>query len=330
MNLSTVHKWWLERCRILRSSIHSFLRPRASPKSPKQQISTLVELITTLPYLDRSFDMTMSYPFYESDVSTDEYDEFGYQDYHYHAEAVTSAAAFQPHSYERQPKTKKHRNKARAGNAKDATRLRISETMTVPQLQQECKFRGIKGFSAKTKDWLLGQLGVGSVWQSHADWQNEKNSKVQAKANRQRAETKKTRAVPNIAPGTGGVISYDERKKKVAPQIAPRNAKKSKKSGGAINFSKLPRVDSTLTTSQLLHELLHRQPNVKGASSKPKSWFLSMLGINSIWCTCPCLSMADLICAPRVSKSLRCRNLSPKCKREIRPSEASGVRANRS
>lgn len=102
-------------------------------------------------------------------------------------------------------------------------------------------------------------------------WEDEKDSKIPAEGDRQRAETKKAWVVPNIAPGTGALISYDEGKKKTASQIAPRKAKKSKTSGGAIiDLSKLPPVDSTLTVSQFLHELLHRQPNVKGASSKPQ------------------------------------------------------------
>jgi hypothetical protein len=52
------------------------------------------------------------------------------------------------------------------GNAQDATLLRINENMTIPQLQTECRCRGIKGMSGKNKDWLLEQLGVGTVWQS--------------------------------------------------------------------------------------------------------------------------------------------------------------------
>jgi Domain of unknown function (DUF5710) len=58
------------------------------------------------------------------------------------------------------------KGRARAGNAKAATALRISEDMTVSQLQDECRLRGVRGFSNKTKDWLLEQLVVGSIWDS--------------------------------------------------------------------------------------------------------------------------------------------------------------------
>ena len=58
------------------------------------------------------------------------------------------------------PATKKR------GNAQDATTLRISDAMTVGQLQEECRTRGISGYSGKNKDYLLEQLGAGSIWQT--------------------------------------------------------------------------------------------------------------------------------------------------------------------
>ncbi|KAG7372047.1 TraC DNA primase [Nitzschia inconspicua] len=60
---------------------------------------------------------------------------------------------------------KKPSTKSSIGNAKDATTLRISDLMTIAQLKEECQHRGIKGFSGKNKNWMLDQLGVGSVWQ---------------------------------------------------------------------------------------------------------------------------------------------------------------------
>ena len=69
-----------------------------------------------------------------------------------------------------QPPTKKKKlNATRIGNSKDATALRITDFMTVPQLQDECRFRGIRGFSGKSKAWLLETLHVGSVWKSVND-----------------------------------------------------------------------------------------------------------------------------------------------------------------
>ena len=42
----------------------------------------------------------------------------------------------------------------------------VSSNMTLSQLQKECRYRGVRGFSNKKKDWLLDTLGLGTVWQS--------------------------------------------------------------------------------------------------------------------------------------------------------------------
>ena len=57
------------------------------------------------------------------------------------------------------------KKRARAGNAAAAATLRITHDMTVSQLKDECRLRGVRGFSNKPKDWLLHQLGVGTVWE---------------------------------------------------------------------------------------------------------------------------------------------------------------------
>jgi hypothetical protein len=80
---------------------------------------------------------------------------------------------------------------ARAGNAKEAALLRISDLMTVQQLQEECRHRGtIKGFSNKNKSWLLDQLVVGSVWQS-APQTTGSNLKTDTTSNRSSQQKKK-------------------------------------------------------------------------------------------------------------------------------------------
>ena len=47
----------------------------------------------------------------------------------------------------------------------------------------------------------------------------------------------------------------------------------------------LPRITASMTKAQLTHELLHREPSIKGISSKNKQWFLHRLGGGSIWKT---------------------------------------------
>lgn len=175
----------------------------------------------------------------------------------------------------------------RRGNAADAALLRINENMTVGQLQEECKFRGIKGLSGKNKDWLLEQLEIGSIWQANRQEQAEAVTTRTEKA----ADKKPLKA------------TKESPKKKAKVEKAKSTAKTSVKSVAAVDFSHLPRISSSLTLAQLSHEILFRDPNSKGISSKPKTWFLSQLGENSIWLTCPNLSV-DLTNVPRVSKNM--------------------------
>ena len=91
---------------------------------------------------------------------------------------------------------------ARKGNAEEATALRINDDMTVWQLQNECRCRGVQGFSNKNKAWLLDQLVVGSVWQSvssasssNASSANKKERRVvDSTANKNSAKKKCARA----------------------------------------------------------------------------------------------------------------------------------------
>ena len=102
------------------------------------------------------------HPVYDSEDFDEMNDGYAYSDYLHQEDypaGFTREASMRTASPPKKQKTK--------GSAADATTLRINDTMTVQQLQQECKHRGIKGFSGKNKDWLLDQLEVGSIWQFH-------------------------------------------------------------------------------------------------------------------------------------------------------------------
>jgi len=75
------------------------------------------------------------------------------------------------------------------------------------------------------------------------------------------------------------------------------------KAACGIDWDNLPRVTDSLTIAQLSHEMLHRNSNVKGMFNKPKSWFLTQLGEDSISTTAPDVSI-DFSSIPRVSRSM--------------------------
>jgi Domain of unknown function (DUF5710) len=191
---------------------------------------------------------------------------------------------------------KKQAKVSSRGNASDATTLKVSDNMTVNQLQEECKLRGIKGLSGKNKDWLLDQLGAGSTWQA-----------ISMKIASAKSPTKK----PVVDSGDGTKTKAkpkDEAKKSVGKSIQEKSptskkaaAASSAKKSKSFDVSKLPKVTPDLTISQMTHELLHRQPQTKGTSNKPKSWFLELLGEHSIWSTSPEAAQHDLSALPVVS-----------------------------
>lgn len=186
--------------------------------------------------------------------------------------------------------------KSRArGNAHAATLPRINPAMTVSQLQDECRFRKVTGHSGKNKDWLLQQLGIGTVWQS------------QKQASTVNEALKITKVLPTKK------VTTDE--SKPAPQqkkCAPVTTKPEKQMTGteSLDWSKLRRVSSTMTIVQLTSELLSRNPSVKGISGKTKAWFLTQLGEGSI-----CQSMVPnsvkvlLLLVPRVSSAMTAKQL---------------------
>ena len=177
------------------------------------------------------------------------------------------------------------------GSASDAVTLRISDTMTKSQLQEECKLRGIKGHSGKNKEWLLEQLHVGSVWLAMADSTGKSQSKPKAKCAR-KAQATKSKPRKSTQP-----------KKRAAVPKAACNTKA--KANGTIDCSLMPKVTPDLSKTQLMHELLRRKPQIQGASSgKPKSWFIFQLGEQSIWTTAPNLINRDLSNLPLVTPGL--------------------------
>lgn len=84
------------------------------------------------------------------------------------------------------------------------------------------------------------------------------------------------------------------------PIATSRPVKMAKKS--IINWSALPRVDSSMTIAQLCHELIERNPTITCLSTKSKTWLLSELGEGSICMTSPSVhGVIDFSQVPRVS-----------------------------
>ena len=208
------------------------------------------------------------------------------------------------------PNSKPKAAARRRGNAADATLLRINENMTVAQLQEECKYRGIKGLSGKNKDWLLEQLEVGSIWQVNRqqqvtgaiDVKPTSSSTEMSDSDTKKTKSKSTKSNTEKRPVKASKTT-DENSPKKAKVVKAKAASIIEEKPASIDFSALPRVTPSLTVAQLSHEIMFRDPTIKGISSKPKPWLLSQLGENSIWTTSPEISI-DLSKAPRVSKSM--------------------------
>ena len=208
------------------------------------------------------------------------------------------------------------------GNANDAATLRITDNMTVSQLQDECRLRGIKGISGKTKDWLLEILGVGSIWQTMSMEQTKNGPAKKKSAPAEKAPPKKKEPTAAGSATKAKATATTTPKKKAAVPTKPPPAKKAKATPAvatqkkaappkATDWGSLPQVDSNLTVAQLMHELLHRQPDIKGTSNKSKSWFLEALGEHSIWMTSPDLPKNNIVSKqPRVSTSLTIAQLT--------------------
>jgi len=193
------------------------------------------------------------------------------------------------------PEKSKKKSSAQRGNAEQASRMQISDTMTVSQLQDECRHRGIKGFSGQNKTWLLDQLGVGTVWLSHPSSAIGKTS-TPAKAKKSPAPTT-SRKVDEKPKAKAAAIKKDTKKKVPTP-------KKRQPPSDSVNWSEAPRITSKLTIVQLSHELQMRDPSVTGLSSKTKPWFLSKLGDNSVWTTSPSMNATTIANAPVVTNAL--------------------------
>ena len=77
-----------------------------------------------------------------------------------------SAVASPAPSYASHSSTQYDSGPTSRGNAEMAKLPMISSKMTLSQLQEECRYRGVRGFSNKRKDWLLDTLGLETIWQS--------------------------------------------------------------------------------------------------------------------------------------------------------------------
>ncbi|CAJ1946591.1 unnamed protein product [Cylindrotheca closterium] len=200
------------------------------------------------------------------------------------------------------PAKSKAKTSAQRGNAEQASRIQISDILTVSQLQDECRHRGIKGLSGKSKTWLLDQLGVGTVWLSHPSSSITKTGTP--------AKAKKSPAGSSSSKTTGKPKAKAALTEKVAKKKAPTPTKRSAPAENPItiassfDWSQAPRITSKLTIPQLSYELLTRDPSAKGLSSKSKSWFLSKLGENSVWTTSQDFSSQTLTNAPVVTDTL--------------------------
>lgn len=179
--------------------------------------------------------------------------------------------------------------------------FRISSTMTVKQLQEECIFRGVKGHYGKSKNWLLEQLGVGSLWHSQNQPAGQEKGKPRTSASISNSskdfewsQLPRVHMVMTLAELSREFLARHPDKKKgishkkkawflqelgegsiwTCSPYMPKN----------IDLSKAPRVTKSMTRAQLMEERLARWPdNSKGLSNKSKDELLQLLGCNSIW-----------------------------------------------
>jgi Domain of unknown function (DUF5710) len=208
-----------------------------------------------------------------------------------------------PSSSEPKEKKQQQQSASRRGNAEDASALKISDRMTVNQLQNECKHRGIKGSSGKAKDWLLEHLGEGTKWLSADASTAPDVERIVPSGQSKRPNS----SLPESSSPTKQMKKSSEIARTGTPGKTTTGSKASKtqsKAGKSLDWTKAPRVASTLTVAQLLVEQLRRHPESKGLSSKSKTWFLAQLGEGSVWMTSPDLASHDFSSVPRVSAKL--------------------------
>ncbi|KAL3934693.1 MAG: hypothetical protein SGBAC_009639 [Bacillariaceae sp.] len=154
-------------------------------------------------------------------------------------------------------------------------RFRISGVMTVRQLQGECRHRGLKKFSGKSKAWLLDQLGAGTVWQScPSSTITETSASAKTMAKKRPAAKPPSHKVtekeaPKLKRPPAGTKNFPAAKpkataasiKKVTKKEAPPPKKRTIPDGSTANslsdfLSDSPRITSKMTKPQLSHETL--------------------------------------------------------------------------
>jgi len=155
---------------------------------------------------------------------------------------------------------------------------RINEDTTVMELQEECRSRdpGMRGLSGKNKKWFLNHLGIGSVWISASGKGQE--LQLSQPSTPQRKSSKTTTSGSDPKKKRKGNDTKIKIKQADKPPV-----KKAKVESIESGIASLPRIKPSMTLAQLSHELLHRDPSIRGTSNKNKQWFLSQLGVGSVW-----------------------------------------------
>lgn len=180
--------------------------------------------------------------------------------------------------------------KQKRGHSLDATRLRINEAMTVSQLQTECRFRGIRGFSGKNKDWMLQQLTVGSIWQSF-DASPSSSMKEPNKG-----ETKKSPEKAQNVP-----VNKTKNEEKTSTKLARNFKEKAQKS--PVNKAK-NEVKASSKPAAKAKGAVNKVKNEEKATSKPDTKAKKTATVKSVSVTKAASMPTDLTSFPRVSSAL--------------------------
>jgi hypothetical protein len=169
-----------------------------------------------------------------------------------------SAVASPAPSYASHSSTQYDSGPTSRGNAEMAKLPMISSKMTLSQLQEECRYRGVRGFSNKKKDWLLDTLGLGTIWQSERALTPRINSNMTLIQLQKECRHR-------------GVRGFSNKKKDWLLDTL----------GLGTVWQSIPMINSNMTLSQLQEECRHR--GVRGFSNKRKDWLLDTLGLETIW-----------------------------------------------
>jgi hypothetical protein len=129
----------------------------------------------------------------------------------------------------------------------------------------------VKRWTVKTK--------TGNVPVKFSNWLNAAGPEAPS------VESKQTPPKKKETTSSKATVSKEKVTKVAADATNGNKPKVVAKAACGIDWDNLPRVTDSLTIAQLSHEMLQRNPNVKGLSNKPKAWSLTQLGEDSIWTT---------------------------------------------